>query len=657
VAHSVAGGPGDPPLRRTRRLTAAAGVFIGAFAYRFIGLDFTNDDLLFFAIGRQIAAFGEWPVRDLFEEGDPLHNVASAVLQSITGHSLVGEALFDILMLSLAAALVTLVTARWLRSAALGAVVGILTVIAWPRLYDYPKALIPAVGLWLCAWYQQRPGRTLETVMGVTVGLSFLLRHDFGVYLAATVAAAIVITRWSRGTPLVAPLLVSGAVAAALILPYLVYVQAHVGIVRYLQSAQRFTAREVSRSDDRPPAFSIDWQRPLWERDSAVPVKVRWASSVDPPARVDAERRYSLTKGTVDDGRTWSYLLEDSSPANVFALVRDERIEDTANLDRSIAREVTPPEPSRLRRLIDAHLAVAPGVLTRQNAVAWLYSVFRWVPWLAAIGVVTLLWRRSVPPVLDVLPPLTLCLLSAPLLLRGNLYENSRLADFTTPAAMLAAALAAMVWRVQPGRVARLLRITLVIAVSISTLAVSAFGQLPRRATAILTLVDEHRLSEESSRLWQGLMGVPPPLDWIPREGGVRGAVEYLRECTNPPDRILVFGFYPDVLYFSGRGAATDRVVLLRGFGIDADEERATVSAITKHPAVVAIVETNSGSGSLAGRVLDGLHPLLENYLMTNYRRSATTSFGGSTGARFDVWVNVAERSDGTAGAMWCRSK
>jgi hypothetical protein len=342
----------------------------------------------------------------------------------------------------------------------------------------------------------------------------------------------------------------------------------------------------------------------------------------------------------------------------VFALVRDARIEDTANIDRSIARGAAAPTPSRLRRLIDAHVAVAPGVFTRENAVAWLYLMFRWFPWLVTLVVVTLIWRRRVRSVIDVLPPLTLCLLSAPLLLRGNLYENSRLADFTTPGAMLLAAAAATAWRSQLSRVARLgLRVALVIAVSISALAVSAFGQLPQRTAAILTLVDEHRLNEESSRLWQGLTTAPPPLDWVPREGGVRGAVEYLRRCTNPSDRILVFGFYPDVLYFSGRGAATDRVVILRGFGIDPDEERTTVSAIMKHPAVIAIVETNAGSGSLAGRVLDGLHPLLEQHLMTNFYRAATTAFGGSTGALFDVWVNAAERNDGTAGAMWCRSK
>src|SRR5690348_17575765 len=100
--------------------TCALLVGFAAAAIRFLLLDLTNDDLLFFAIGRQIAVFHDWPVRDLFEEGDPLHNVITATFQIITGHSLVGEALFDIAMLGLAAALTTIAAARLLRSATAG---------------------------------------------------------------------------------------------------------------------------------------------------------------------------------------------------------------------------------------------------------------------------------------------------------------------------------------------------------------------------------------------------------------------------------------------------------------------------------------------------------------------------------------------------------
>ena len=41
-------------------------VFV-SFGYRFLSMDLTDDDYLFFAIGRQIQHFGEWPLRDLAE--------------------------------------------------------------------------------------------------------------------------------------------------------------------------------------------------------------------------------------------------------------------------------------------------------------------------------------------------------------------------------------------------------------------------------------------------------------------------------------------------------------------------------------------------------------------------------------------------------------
>ena len=135
------------------------------------------------------------------------------------------------------------------------------------------------------------------------------------------------------------------------------------------------------------------------------------------------------------------------------------------------------------------------------------------------------------------------------------------------------------------------------------------------------------------------MAAIPPRLDDIPREGGVRGAGEYLRQCTAPADRVLVFGFYPDIVFYSGRATAADRAVLLRGFGVAPDEEQRTLDALTRHPPRVAIVEVTTGAGSGAGTVLDGLHPLVERYLADHYSRAATTDFGGSTGATFDLWT------------------
>ena len=89
--------------RRALVIALAISIAVFSFGYRYLSLELTDDDYLFFVVGRQIQHFGDWPVRDLVEEGDPLHNVISAGLQSMFGHSLAGEVFFDLAMLSIAA--------------------------------------------------------------------------------------------------------------------------------------------------------------------------------------------------------------------------------------------------------------------------------------------------------------------------------------------------------------------------------------------------------------------------------------------------------------------------------------------------------------------------------------------------------------------------
>ena len=180
----MSGSP-DPANLITRALAwrarlAALPVFAGTCAYRFIGLDLTNHDLLVLCHRHArlpSSANGRFAT---CSKKATLHNVISAVLQTLTGHALVGEVLFDIGMLALAAAVTTLVAGRVLRSAVAGACVAALTVVACPRLYDYPKALIPACTVWLCARYLEQPRMLRAVGIGLFCGCAFLLRHDLG---------------------------------------------------------------------------------------------------------------------------------------------------------------------------------------------------------------------------------------------------------------------------------------------------------------------------------------------------------------------------------------------------------------------------------------------------------------------------------------------
>jgi hypothetical protein len=63
-------------------------------------------------------------------------------------------------------------------------------------------------------------------------------------------------------------------------------------------------------------------------------VNVRWAPAVDEARRQATEGRYRLAEGVQLDDRTWRYVLDDPSPANVMAMVQDGSIEDTHGVDR-----------------------------------------------------------------------------------------------------------------------------------------------------------------------------------------------------------------------------------------------------------------------------------------------------------------------------------
>jgi hypothetical protein len=74
--------------------------------------------------------------------------------------------------------------------------------------------------------------------------------------------------------------------------------------------------------------LSLAWPK------TPVHVHVRWKADVTEAKRVELERRFQLTDGQPGDGVTWEYQLVDSSSANIRAIVQNERVDDTAHLNR-----------------------------------------------------------------------------------------------------------------------------------------------------------------------------------------------------------------------------------------------------------------------------------------------------------------------------------
>ena len=75
-------------------------------------------------------------------------------------------------------------------------------------------------------------------------------------------------------------------------------------------------------------------------------INVRWASGTSDDGRRSIEQRRHLVDGARREGTTWRYALDDSSAANVLALLQEPAVEDTAGIDRRTGAVLKPPPES-----------------------------------------------------------------------------------------------------------------------------------------------------------------------------------------------------------------------------------------------------------------------------------------------------------------------
>ena len=638
--------------RDTAGYPCAALVFLAAFVYRFLSLSLTDDDFHFFAYGRQIAEFGALAFADLAQEGRPLHYLVSAWLQALFGYRLIGEVMLDLVMLSAAAVLVFVLATGITGTRLVAAVITTAAVLMAPRLYDYPKAIIPLIALWLCGRYLALPRPSRAIALGLFTAGAFLYRYDLGAYVGAAATATFVVAAFRATELRWAPAAAYAAVLGAVLLPYGIVLQSNGGLVAHVETTRRFVQREVTRSVDAPPRFRFDLSRPLVERNVAWPVNVRWADGLTEEERSELEQQYSLTAGRRREGRTWRYELADLRVENQRAMLTDPRVEDTANLNRADITLDPASLADYVRRWLRAPAAtgVAPGVLTRDNAVAWLYFLLVGLPYAAAVVLALRRFRGAGLPdrSADVIPALVLVAAAAPLLLRDNLYQNTRLADLAFPAAIVGAWFFRTAWHCTVPSRLWVARGIAVLMLGITVASAGAFGSFKRRLDDVVVLLDPAGLVTFVDARLRDLAASPPPLEWLSKETGIRGAAAYLRHCTATGDQVLVYGYHPDVVYFSGRAAAGDRIVLLRGFWNTPDEQRRTIAAIATVPTPIVLTEARAIDGDGRTQPVDAGFALINQYLVDDYDLAGTTGFGASTDTLFHVWVDRQRTPDRT---------
>ena len=199
---------------------------------------FPNDHFMHVAWAQQILA-GAWPGRDFVEPGMPLTIALSALAQIVWPGALSELALTSFLF-ALAVALTFVAAVRMTDSIVAGGAAAFAVMLADPRLYGYPKVLVPVLMLWLVGrWAQRRSsGRLWGIAAGVAV--SFLLRHDLGAIAAAAFAVAALAETSQPVSTRVMTLFGAAWRTLVVLAPYLIFVQATEGVAEHVRVGLEF---------------------------------------------------------------------------------------------------------------------------------------------------------------------------------------------------------------------------------------------------------------------------------------------------------------------------------------------------------------------------------------------------------------------------------
>jgi hypothetical protein len=368
------------------RLFLSAGTalaFLLAAAFRWLTLtEFLNDHFDHVALAQQLR-LGALPVRDFVDEGMPLMYAISAAAWSLINAPFLSEAIIVALAFAIAAALSFRVAARLSRSMLAAALAVIAQVAIFPRTYSYPKLLVQAVAIAVACWAVRNLTTRRIAALSAATALGYYFRHDHAVYLGVAIVTLLVIVQWPVGMrAVVRTLVLYAALAAAFVLPHLLYVQWAAGIPTYVAIARQYLSSEAASAPYQIPVPYLDTRAGLWIRRNAAPNNVRWAPSVDDQTREALEQRYHMDRVEHDEGTTWRYHIRDTSPANLRAIQNDPHVEDTDGFNRLVQ--------ARSWRSAWRLLQLEPGWRVQENSLAVLF----WLSWLLPVAAIALLVAR-----------------------------------------------------------------------------------------------------------------------------------------------------------------------------------------------------------------------------------------------------------------------
>ncbi|PYR68548.1 MAG: hypothetical protein DMF88_08840 [Acidobacteria bacterium] len=562
------------------------------------------------------------------------------------GHTLFAEAVLTMGLLGLSCAALFWLARRASGSTAIAVAIALLQIAMAPRLYNYPKLLAYAVAIPVCWWYIDRPTRRSLALMALSIAFGFLLRHDHGIYIFVAGAASVVVAHDRTLRRAATETVLLAAMTTAALSPYLIWMQAHGGVVHYFRAFGSFIQAELPHTTLQRPRFSFDWSMPAVvrvERPPQLPhVNVRWAAAVTDRTREEDERRHGLRLFDVRPSGVRTYLLTDWSRQRLQAIVTEPAIADTQGIDRSLFVINDPAyarQPTAIERLGAAatRYRVLPGVLRAENAAPFLYYLMWGLPLAAMIA----LLRRAEAPSPERwtrgAEKMAIVVLLAVLIDRGFLRGSltSRLADVTEVTGVLAAWLVAVMINASR-RPLRLLGIAatcvLLLLTILSTQAIEQVSAQLRQAGAFSGVSGvRHRASEVYA-----LLSTDPPVAAFGDDPGITRVARYVNACTRPTDRVLAVGYLQELYFLSARGFAGGQVWIRPHYFTGSEDQRTVIEGIAAHPVPIVFeppepVYTADYAASF---------PALDAFLRSRYEDRGTFDFGR------DVRLRVLVRRD-----------
>jgi len=213
----------------------------------------------------QQVLFGDWPVRNFEDPGQPLFYLLTSAFAAVFGHVLATNVVLCITLQAIAASCAYVLARRASNSTAVGVAAAILVIVSSPRLYNTTKVIVPVVAIALQWWYAEAPRRgRLLTLAGWTA-IAFLLRHDYVIYVVASTFVLLAVLHRSRPRETVRDAAIYGMAALLFVAPWLLYVQLNEGLIEYASAALRFVQSEGRRTAGGGP-------QPLYYVIALIPI-------------------------------------------------------------------------------------------------------------------------------------------------------------------------------------------------------------------------------------------------------------------------------------------------------------------------------------------------------------------------------------------------